>query len=74
MATSASLLLDDQDICASQSDIVSDLGYRVGVLVMAFAADATVHAVSGAVIRQVLSKPVEFGRLISLIKKVAGTF
>jgi hypothetical protein len=41
MAASASLLLDDDpDICASQSDIISELGYRLGV----------------AFIRQILSK------------------
>jgi hypothetical protein len=44
----------------------------VGVLVTALAADATVQRQTAA-IRQVLSKPVEFGRLIPLIEEVAGT-
>jgi CheY-like chemotaxis protein len=45
----------------------------VGVLVTAFATDATAHAASRAGIRQVLSRPVEFGRLMPLIEEVAGT-
>jgi CheY-like chemotaxis protein len=44
----------------------------VGVLVTAFAAGATAHAASRAGIRQVLSRPVESGRLIPLIEGVAG--
>jgi CheY-like chemotaxis protein len=121
MAASAILLVDDDpDTCASLSDIISDLGYRVdvaddgpaalelprrhpyglafldykmqgtdgvelcghlkrvhadtvGVPVTAFADDATAHAASRAGIRQVLSKAVEFGRLIPLIEEVGGT-
>jgi hypothetical protein len=34
----------------------------VGVLVTAFAADATVHAASRVASRQILSKPVDLGR------------
>ena len=45
----------------------------VGVLVTAFAADATLHSAAEAGIRQVLPKPVDFGRLIPLIEEVAGT-
>ena len=45
----------------------------VGVLVTAFAADATLRAAAEAGIRQVLPKPVDFGRLIPLIEEVAGT-
>jgi DNA-binding NarL/FixJ family response regulator len=45
----------------------------MGVLVTAFATDATVHAASRAGIRQVLSRPVEFGRLMPLIEEVAWT-
>jgi CheY-like chemotaxis protein len=121
MAASAILLVDDDhDTCASLSDVISDLGYRVdvahdgpaalelcrrqpyglavldyklpgmdgvelyghlkrvradtvGVLVTAFAADATAQAAARAGIRQVLPKPVSFGRLIPLIEEVAGT-
>lgn len=121
MTASAILLVDDHpDTCASLSDIISDLGFRVdvaydgppalelsrlrlsglalldykmqgmdgveryghlerveadtvGVRVTAFAADATVRAASRAGIRQVLSKPVEFGSLVPLIEEVAGT-
>jgi CheY-like chemotaxis protein len=121
MAASAILLVDDdQDTCASLSDIISDLGYRVdvafdgpaaldlskrhgyglalldyrlpgmdgvalyghlkqvradtvGVLVTAFAADATLQAANRAGIRRVLPKPVDFGHLIPLIEEIAGT-
>jgi hypothetical protein len=45
----------------------------VGVLGTSFAADASVHAASPAAIRQVLSKPVEFARLIPLSEVVPGT-
>ncbi len=120
MAASAILLVDDdRDSCASLSDIISDLGYQVGVaydgpsalelsrrqpyglalldykmpgmngvelyghlkevradtvgvLVTAFAADATMQAALQAGIRQVLPKPVDFGHLIPLIEEVAG--
>jgi hypothetical protein len=40
--------------------------------VTAFTADATVHAACRAGIRQVLSRPVDFGRLPPLIEGVAG--
>jgi two-component system sensor histidine kinase/response regulator len=121
MAAAAILVVDDdQDACASLSDIITDLGYRVdvaydgpaaldlsrrrpyglalldykmpgmtgvelcgrlkqvcagtvGVLVTAFAADATWQSAAEAGIRQVLPKPVDFGRLIPLIEEVAGT-
>jgi CheY-like chemotaxis protein len=120
MATASILLVDDdQDSCTSLSDVISDLGYQVGVaydgpaalelsrhrcfglalldfklpgmngvelyghlkqvqpgtvgvLVTAFAAEATVQAATQAGIRQVLPKPVDFGRLIPLIEAVAG--
>jgi CheY-like chemotaxis protein len=45
----------------------------VGVLLTAFAADATVQAAASAGILRVLPKPVDFGRLIPLIEEVAGT-
>ena len=121
MAVSAILVVDDDpDTCATLSDILADLGYRVavahdgpaalelsrrqpyglalldylmpgmdgvelygrlkqvragtvGVLVTAFAAEATVLAAARAGIRRVLPKPVDFGRLIPLIEEVAGT-
>jgi CheY-like chemotaxis protein len=121
MGASAILLVDDErDSCASLSDIISDLGYQVGVaydgpsalelsrrqsyglalldykmpgmdgvelyshlkrlrtdtvgvLVTAFATDATLQAAARAGIRQVLPKPVDFGHLIPLIEEVAGT-
>ncbi len=120
MAASAILLVDDDpDTCASVSDVIADLGYRVdvaydgptalelsrrrpyglalldykmpgmdgvelygrlkrvragtvGVLVTAFAADDTTHSAARAGIRQVLPKPVDFGRLIPLLEEVAG--
>jgi CheY-like chemotaxis protein len=120
MAVSTILVVDDdQDTCASLSDIITDLGYRVdvaydgpaaldlsrrqtyglavldykmpgmdgvelfghlkriradtvGVLVTAYAADATLRAAEEAGIRRVLPKPVDFGRLIPLIEEVAG--
>jgi CheY-like chemotaxis protein len=121
MAASAILVVDDEpDTCASLSDIISDLGYRVdtacdgpaaldlsrrrpyglalldykmpgmdgvelyghlkrvradtvGVLVTAYAADATVRAAAEAGFRRVLPKPVDFDYLIPLIEEVAGT-
>jgi CheY-like chemotaxis protein len=45
----------------------------VGVLVTAFAADATIQEANRAGIRRVLPKPVDFGHLIPLIEEVAGT-
>ena len=45
----------------------------MGVLVTAYAADATLRAAEEAGIRRVLPKPVDFGRLIPLIEEVAGT-
>jgi DNA-binding NarL/FixJ family response regulator len=45
----------------------------VGVLVTAFAADATVQAATRAGFRRVLPKPVDFGHLLPLIEEVAGT-
>jgi CheY-like chemotaxis protein len=44
----------------------------VGVLVTGFAADGASQAASGAGIRRVLSKPVDFGRLLPLIEEVVG--
>jgi two-component system, NtrC family, response regulator HydG len=120
MAGSAILLVDDDhDTCASLSDIISDLGYRVdvaydgpaalalsrqkpyglalldyklpgmdgvqvyghlkqlqaetvGVLVTGFAEETTVLAAFRAEMREVMSKPVDFGRLIPLIEDVVG--
>jgi hypothetical protein len=45
----------------------------VGVLVTAFAAQATIRSAAEAGIRRVLPRPVDFGRLIPLIEEVAGT-
>jgi two-component system, NtrC family, response regulator HydG len=45
----------------------------VGVLVTGFASDATLQEAVRAGIRQVIPKPVDFGRLIPLIEAVAGT-
>jgi CheY-like chemotaxis protein len=120
MAAAILVVDDDHDTCASLSDIISDLGYRVdvandgptaldlsrrqpyglalldykmpgmtgvelygrlkqvradtvGVLVTAFAAEATLRAAAEAGIRRVLPEPVDFGRLIPLIEEVAGT-
>ena len=121
MAASTILVVDDDpDTCASLSDIISDLGYRVdvaydgptarersrrhpyglalldyqmpgmgglelygqlkqvradtvGVLVTAFAADATPQEANRPGIRRVLPKPVDFGHLIPLSEEVAGT-
>lgn len=120
MAASPILLVDDDpDICASMSDIFSDLGYEVnvaydgqgalelshhhryglalldfklpgmngvevyrnlkrewaatvGVLVTGYASDDTAHAAIEVGIREVIAKPVDFRRLISLIQEVAG--
>ena len=58
------------EVCGHLRRVHAD---TVGVPVTAFAADATVHAASRAGIRQVLSRPVESGRLIPLIEEVAGT-
>jgi hypothetical protein len=44
----------------------------IGVLVKAFTT-GTVHVASRAGIRQLLSKPAEFGRRIPLITEAAGT-
>jgi CheY-like chemotaxis protein len=41
--------------------------------VLAFAADATIPEANRAGIRPILPKPVNFGHLIPLIEKVAGT-
>ena len=121
MAAAAVLVVDDDhDTCATLSDIIADLGYRVGVaydgpaalelsrrhpyglalldyllpgmdgvelyghlkrvradtvgvLVTAYAADATVRAAAEAGFRRVLPKPVDFDYLIPLIEEVAGT-
>jgi len=62
--------MDGVELCGHLKRVHAD---TVGVLVTAFAAAATVHAASRAGIRQVLSKRVEFGRLIPLIEEVAGT-
>lgn len=121
MAASSILVVDDdQDTCASMSDVIADLGYQVdvaydgraalellkehsyglalldykmpgmngvelyrhlkaeradtvGILVTAFAASETINDAMGAGMRQVMSKPVDFVRLVPIIKEVAGT-
>jgi hypothetical protein len=45
----------------------------VGALVTAYAAEDTIQAAHQSGIRQVLRKPVDFGRPIPLIEEVAGT-
>ncbi len=45
----------------------------VGVLVTAFAASDTIYDAIEAGMRQVLPKPVDFGRLLPIIEEVAGT-
>lgn len=44
----------------------------MGVLVTAFAAEGTVDTALGAGMRQVVDKPVDFGRLLPLIQEVVG--
>lgn len=44
----------------------------VGVLVTAFTSNDTAKAAIGAGIREVIPKPVDFGRLIPIIEEVAG--
>ena len=44
----------------------------VGILVTAFAASETIKDALEAGIRQVMPKPVDFGRLVPIIKEVAG--
>lgn len=44
----------------------------VGVLVTAFAANETINDAIEAGIRQVLPKPVDFARLVPIIKETAG--
>jgi CheY-like chemotaxis protein len=61
--------MDGVEFCGHLKRAPAD---TVGVPVMASAADATVHAASRAGMRQVLSEPVDFGRLIPLIEEVAG--
>jgi CheY-like chemotaxis protein len=63
-------VMDGVELCGYLQRVYAD---TVGVLVTACAADATAHAASRAGTRQVLSRPVEFGRLIPLIEEVAGT-
>jgi CheY-like chemotaxis protein len=64
------LCVDGVELCGHRKRVHAD---AVGVPVTAFAAGATTHAASRAGIRQVLSRPVESGRLIPLIEEVAGT-
>jgi two-component system response regulator HydG len=45
----------------------------VGVLVTGFADDATLQEAERTGIREVLLKPVDFGRLLPLIAELAGT-
>jgi CheY-like chemotaxis protein len=44
-----------------------------GILVTAFAGDATLQAAAEAGMRRVLPKPVNFNHLIPIIEEVAGT-
>jgi CheY-like chemotaxis protein len=60
--------MDSVELCGHLQGVRAD---PVGVLATAFA--ATVHPASRAGIRQVLSEPVELGRLLPRIEEVAGT-
>ena len=61
---------DDLELYGHLKQVRAD---TVGVRVTAFAADATIQEANQAGIRPILSKPVDFGHLIPLIEKVAGT-
>jgi CheY-like chemotaxis protein len=61
--------MDGAELCCPLKRVRAD---TVGLLVTAFAA-ATARAAGRAGIRQVLSRPVESGRLIALIGEVART-
>lgn len=45
----------------------------VAVLVTAFASDGTARAAAEAGIREVVAKPVDFGRLLRLVQEAVGT-
>ena len=62
--------MDDLELDSHRKQVRADTAV---VLVTAFAADATIQEANQAGIRPILSKPVDFGHLISLIEKVAGT-
>jgi CheY-like chemotaxis protein len=62
--------MDDLELYGHRKQVWAD---TVGVLVTAFAADATIQEANQAGIRPILPKPVDFGHLIPLIEKVAGT-
>jgi CheY-like chemotaxis protein len=62
--------VDGVEFCGHLKRVRAD---TAGLLVTSFAADATARAASRAGILQVLSRPVESGRLIPLIEGVAGT-
>ena len=61
---------DGVELCGHLRRVHAD---TVCVVVTAFAAGATGRAASRAGVRQVLSRPVGFGRLIPLLEGVAGT-
>ncbi len=44
----------------------------VGILVTAYAGDETMAAATRAGVRQVVSKPVDFGRLLPLVEEAVG--
>jgi two-component system, NtrC family, response regulator HydG len=62
--------MDDLELYGHLKQVQAD---TVGVLVTAFAAAATIQEANQAGIRRILPKPVDFGHLIPLIEKVAGT-
>jgi CheY-like chemotaxis protein len=72
----ATTLLDDNSPGMDGVELDSRLKQgqpgTVGVRVTGFAAEATLQATSQASIRQVLPRPVEFGRSIPSIEEVAG--
>jgi CheY-like chemotaxis protein len=59
--------VDGVELCGHLNRVHAD---TVGILVTAFVA---VHAASRAGMRQILSRPAAFGRLIPLVEEVAGT-
>jgi len=61
---------DDLELDGHRKQVRAD---TVGVLVTAFAANATIQEANQAGIRPILPKPVDFGHRIPLIEKVAGT-
>jgi DNA-binding response OmpR family regulator len=79
MAASAILLVDDdRDCCASRLDIISDLGYPVGVAydgptALEQARRQSYGLALLAFAADATLPPVDFSHLLRLIEEVAGT-